>query len=233
MSTFAERVTEFNEKLELDQELPAGIEVMNPFSGKPQAVEASSAFYRKFYSDNRKRILILGINPGRFGGGVTGIPFTDTKRLREKCGIEIEWTETHEPSSVFVYEVIEAYGGVERFYSDFYINSPSPLGFVKKTARGGEKNFNYYDSPELLDALYPFLIRSIRYHISVGTRTDRACCMGTGKNYKIISKLNKEHGFFERLIPLEHPRYIIQYKSRSLKSYIKKYLDALSECVQK
>ncbi len=34
------------------------------------------------------RYLILGINPGRFGGGITGIPFTDPIRLQNICGIE-------------------------------------------------------------------------------------------------------------------------------------------------
>jgi hypothetical protein len=88
----------------------------------------------------------LGINPGRFGAGVTGIPFTDTKRLEEKCWLTIEGLTTYEPSSVFVYDVIEAYGGVEKFYSDYYISSVCPLGFVKFNEKGKEINYNYYDS---------------------------------------------------------------------------------------
>lgn len=43
-------------------------------------------FYEKFYSDNDQRILILGINPGRFGGGTTGNKMNfflfDSKRHR-------------------------------------------------------------------------------------------------------------------------------------------------------
>ncbi len=58
---------------------------MNPFKENPDALAISSAFYKKYYDDHRMRRLILGINPGRFGAGVTGIPFTDTKRLTEKC----------------------------------------------------------------------------------------------------------------------------------------------------
>jgi hypothetical protein len=41
-----------------------------------------SSFYQKYYADNKKRSLIIGINPGRFGAGVTGIPFTDPIRLK-------------------------------------------------------------------------------------------------------------------------------------------------------
>jgi hypothetical protein len=113
MSTFADRIIEFNRSLEFNPELPYGISVMNPFIESPEALKISSAFYKKFYNDNKMRRLILGINPGRFGAGVTGVPFTDTKRLSDKCGLEIKGKHTHEPSSVFIYEVIDAYGGAE------------------------------------------------------------------------------------------------------------------------
>jgi len=226
-NTFAERVIRFNSEMILTVSLPAGIRAMNPFAENPTALEASSAFYRKYYSDNRERRLILGINPGRFGAGVTGIPFTDTKRLAEICGLEIAGVKTHEPSSVFVYEVIDAYGGVESFYGDFYINSPSPLGYVAVNKQGKEVNFNYYDSKELADSVRPFMIESIRQHISVGTRTDIAFCLGTGKNYKYLSDLNREFNFFEKLVPLEHPRFIMQYRSKYKEYYINKYMRAL------
>ena len=38
-----------------------------------QTYRCIEQFYSKYYSDNNKRILILGINPGRFGSGITGI----------------------------------------------------------------------------------------------------------------------------------------------------------------
>jgi len=226
MYTFAEKVISFNKNLKLDIELPAGIRVMNPFTENPDALEVSSAFYHKFYNDHNKRFLILGINPGRFGAGVTGIPFTDTKRLTEKCGLQINSISTHEPSSVFVYDIIDAYGGVEKFYSDFYINSPCPLGFVITNSKGKEVNFNYYDSRDLLNKIKNFLVDSIKLHISKGLKTDICYCLGAGKNFKIISKLNQKYGFFNKLIPLEHPRYIMQYKSKHKKQYIDKYIEA-------
>ncbi len=200
---------------------------MNPFSEMPQALEVSSAFYRKFYNDNNKRRLILGINPGRFGAGVTGIPFTDTKRLSQKCGLSIAGLHTHEPSSVFVYEVIDAYGGVQKFYNNFYVNSPSPLGYVKTGINGKELNYNYYDNKELQRIVTPFMIESIRAHIEMGIITDKAYCLGTGKNYDFLKKLNEEYRFFEQLIPLEHPRYVMQYKSGKKQFYIDKYLQTL------
>ena len=224
---FADRVIEFNKNLKLEIDLPDGIRIMNPFAENEQALELSSEFYRKYYSDNKVRRLILGINPGRYGAGVTGVPFTDTKRLAEKCGIAFNGVITHEPSSVFIYDVIDAYGGPERFYSDFYINSPSPLGFVKTNDKGREVNFNYYDSKKLETAVFPYMLKYIEAHIATGIDTEVAYCLGSGKNYKTLDKINREYGYFGKMIPLEHPRFIMQYRSKQKLHYINKYLEAL------
>ena len=77
MKTFADNVIEFNKSLDFQGTLPRGIKIMNPFKDG-QIISISSSFYKKYYNDNRPRHFILGINPGRFGAGVTGIPFTDT-----------------------------------------------------------------------------------------------------------------------------------------------------------
>jgi hypothetical protein len=227
MKTFADRIIVFNKSLELNIVLPDGIRVMNPFKENPEALAVSSAFYRKYYNDNQKRHLILGINPGRFGAGVTGVPFTDTKRLTEKCGLQISNLSTHEPSSVFVYEVIDAYGGPEKFYGDFYINSLSPLGFVKTNDKGREVNFNYYDSHELQEVLYDYMLQSVKTHISMGIHTDVCFCLGSGKNYRFLQKLNLDHKFFEKVIPLDHPRFVMQYRSKQLSEYVEKFVRIL------
>ncbi len=228
MRTFAEKVIDFNRHLHLEEKLPDKIRVMNPFRENPQAMEVSSAFYKKYYDDHNPRHLILGINPGRFGAGVTGVPFTDTKRMEQYCGIQVQGVQTHEPSSVFIYEVIEAYGGVEKFYSHFYINSPSPLGFVKVNHNNRELNYNYYDSKQLQLLLQDFIIDSIWTHISMGINTDVALCLGTGKNYTYLKHLNDRHQFFDHLVALEHPRYIMQYKSKEKPGYLDKYIRALT-----
>jgi hypothetical protein len=227
MKTFADRVIDFNKSLDLDLILPDGIRVMNPFKENKEALAVSSAFYRKYYNDNQKRHLILGINPGRFGAGVTGVPFTDTKRLSEKCGLQISNLSTHEPSSVFVYEVIAAYGGPETFYGDFYINSISPLGFVKTNDKGREVNFNYYDSRELQEVLYDYMLQSVKTHISMGIHTDVCFCLGSGKNFRFLQKLNLDHKFFEKLIPLDHPRFVMQYRSKQMHEYVEKFVRIL------
>ena len=228
MSTLAERIIEFNRTLDFNGDLPLGINIMNPFKGEGDILTVSSAFYQKYYNDNNLRHLILGINPGRFGAGVTGIPFTDTKRLTNECGLSYSGKETHEPSSVFVYEVIEAYGGVEKFYNDFYINSISPLGFTISDERGNEKNYNYYDSKELTENMYPFMVDNIYKQIALGMETDICFCFGTGKNDKFLRQLNDKYGFFKSIVALEHPRFVMQYKSKSKAEYIEKYMKAFS-----
>ena len=118
--TIADKILKFNGSLRFKGKLPKGVKIMNPFNNN-EIKCITDKFYRKFYGDNKIRYMILGINPGRHGAGITGLPFTDTKRLSEHCGITVDGFSSHEPSSVFVYEVIKAYGGVKKFYSDFYI----------------------------------------------------------------------------------------------------------------
>ncbi len=189
--SFADKVIQFNKQLTYTgSTLPQGIHIMNPFRTDGAVMHIVRAFYRKYYNDDNPRYIILGINPGRFGGGLTGIPFTDPKRLISECNIEYKGKITHEPSSVFVYDVIKAYGGNDAFYRNFYINSVCPLGFTSVDSKGKEKNYNYYDSKDLSNAVYPFIIENIRHQIAMGIQTDTCICFGTGRNEEYLFKLN-------------------------------------------
>ena len=159
--TFAEKVNTYNLRLNYKGKLPEGIRIMNPFRENDTVLPASKLFYDKFYSDQNPRKLILGINPGRLGAGTTGIPFTDTKRLSTFCNIEVKDRSTHEPSSVFVYDMISRYGGVARFYKDHFINSVCPLGFIRLNEKGKWVNCNYYDYPELVEMVTPFMLSNL------------------------------------------------------------------------
>ena len=229
MKTFADKIISFNKNVSFNGLLPPGISIMNPFKENKEALLISSEFYRKYYNDYNKRHMIFGINPGRFGAGVTGVPFTDTKRLSSECEIEFPGKMTHEPSSAFVYEVINKYGGVEKFYKDIYIQSICPLGFTITNQKGKEVNYNYYDNKQLTDCVYDFIIANIKKQISFGVSTAVCFLFGTGKNEKFFRKVNEEFHFFEKIIPLEHPRFIMQYKSKSKEFYIEKYLKAFEE----
>lgn len=225
--TFAEQVITFNEHLIYSGELPEGFVVLNPYLDNPETMEVMQKFYHKYYNDSHKRKFIIGINPSRYGAGVTGVPFTDTKRLEAVCGIKMESARTHEVSSVFIYDMIEDYGGADIFYKEMYINSPFPLAIVRK-AKKGWVNANYYDDKKLFEALKDFMIDSLKKHMSLNLDPSEVFILGK-KNADFISTLNKEAKLFDRMTVLEHPRYIQQYKSKEKQLYIDKYVLALKK----
>jgi hypothetical protein len=225
--TFADKIISFYSELEFHGTLPDGISIMNPFMENPEIIPSISQFYNRFYTDEKSRNIILGINPGRFGAGVTGIPFTDTTRLKEKCGLSIPGLKTFETSSVFFYEMIDCYGGPDKFYSDYYISSVVPLGFTSLNKNGKQVNFNYYDSKKLADAVHDFIVDSLTRQLQFGIERDTCFCLGTGKNYKFLLNLNDKLKMFNKIVPLEHPRYVMQYRSKQKHIYISKYIKEL------
>lgn len=228
--TFADQVIEFNENLSYSGNLPDDFEVLNPYLDNPETMQVMQKFYHKYYNDFRKRKFIVGINPSRHGAGVTGVPFTDTKRLENVCGIKMESAHTHEVSSVFMYDMIADYGGADLFYKDIYINSPFPLAIVRKT-KNGWLNANYYDDKELFLDVKDFMIESLKKHISLHLDPSEVFVLGK-KNAEFISKLNKEAQLFDTMTVLEHPRYIQQYKSKEKQLYIDKYILALKDKIR-
>jgi hypothetical protein len=227
MKTFAEKVVEFNRNLKYDGKLPNDFLVLNPYLDNPETMVVMQKFYHKYYNDSNQRKFLIGINPSRHGAGVTGVPFTDTKRLETVCGIKMESAYTHEVSSVFIYDMIAEYGGAEEFYKDVYINSPFPLAIVRKS-KGSWINANYYDDKELFNDVKDFMIDSLKKHISLHLDTSEVFILGK-KNADFISKLNQEANLFDKMIVLEHPRYIQQYKSKEKQLYIDKYILALKK----
>jgi hypothetical protein len=210
-------------------QLPKGVHVLDPLRGG-HGVEVQRIvrdFHRKYFSDDRKRVLMLGINPGRLGAGSTGLCFTDTKRCTSDLGIEVKGIRTHEPSSDFFYRVVRAMGGAERFYQDVYVQAICPLGFTRPGPKGSPVNLNYYDDRALQEVITPFVVDWLGRLIATGMRTDTVFCIGTGKNLFYLEAINAEHKFFERIVPLEHPRFIMQYKAKQLSAYVEKYTAAL------
>ena len=226
--SFGNKVINFNEELNFLEALPEGFQVLNPYIDNPETMEVMRQFYQKFYSDSQTRKFIVGINPSRHGAGVTGVPFTDTKRLESVCGIKMESAHTHEISSVFMYDMIQQFGGATAFYKQFYINSPFPLAIVRKTKEGNWLNANYYDDNNLFEMVRDFMILTLKKHISLGLDTSEVYVLGK-KNAIFIQKLNKEAHLFDQLNVLEHPRYIQQYKSKEKQLYIDKYILTLNK----
>ena len=219
---WSEKILDLFKHLKIPATLPPGVVILNPYK-EEEIFTLCEKFYRQYYYDNNNRVLIVGINPGRFGGGLTGIPFTDPIKLETICNIPNDLKKKSELSSDFIYQVIESLGGVKIFYSKFYFSSVSPLGY---TWNG--KNLNYYDIPELQSALIPFIKNCLMEQINFGLSKEFCFVLGEGKNYSFMCNLNQETKLFNKLIPLPHPRFIMQYKRKKLNQFIQKYKNALS-----
>jgi len=223
MMFWDEAIISFYNKLRFPA-VPASISILNPFQND-EAKKVWQTFYKKYYHDDAKRIMMIGINPGRFGAGVTGIPFTDPIRLSDICGITNTLDKKPELSSLFIYALAEKFGGADRFFQHCYFTSVSPLGFV----RDG-KNINYYDDQELQRAITPFAADCMQRQLSFPIIRKTAIVIGEGKNYSFLQKLNEQFGWFEKIVPLAHPRFVMQYKRRHMEEYIGNYIQAINKC---
>lgn len=174
------------------------------------------------------RSLILGSNPARRATAVTGIPFEDATHLKLETGISIDNFYINKSSSNFLYDVIKEYGGCNKFYNNFYMNFVFPLGIEKINSNNSKSNCNYYEIKQFETKLYDYIIESIKTILKFNIDTSICYCIGSGKNYEFLLKINKEYNFFKKIIPLEHPRFIMQYNSKNKDLYLKKYLDALT-----
>ena len=219
--TFAEKATRYFSSLKLPKRLPQEISILNPYS-KKEVNNAVQQFFKKYFDDNENRVFLFGINPGRYGGGLTGISFTDPVALRKECGIENDLGDRQELSSKFIYRMIKEYGGVNKFYSNIFITALYPLAIIKDG-----KNYNYYDSLKLYDSLKTQIASAIKEQIKFGADKRFAVCLGK-KNAKYFNEINKEHNFFRELRVLDHPRYIMQYRSKEVNNYVADYIKALS-----
>lgn len=218
----ADAILSFYQKLQPAFSTAPGIVTMNPFTD-PESWHYTKLFYEKYYNDALPRTMIFGINPGRFGGGITGIPFTDPVRLQEACGIDNPFKKQAELSSVFIYRIIDECGGPNVFYSRFFITALSPLGFTKDGL-----NLNYYDDKQLLTSIQSFIAHTIEQQLKIFP-SSLAYCLGEGTNYKIFQKINHENGYFESIIPLPHPRWIMQYRRKRLDEFVALYVNRLTK----
>ena len=221
ISMLSEKLIHFYQSLRPPRNLPKDIEILFP-QKDPQVIELVKKFCEKYFNDTRPRRLMLGINPGRYGAGITGVNFTAPRQLKEKCRIDHHLGLTSELSAEFIYDMIGEYGGVKKFYSNWFIGSVCPLGFIKNG-----KNINYYDEKKLMEAVTPFIIDCINKQVAIGFSTDKCLCIGGEKNFKFLSGLNNEYKWFKEIVPLPHPRFILQYRRKQKDQYIHQYLSAL------
>ncbi|GAB3846124.1 hypothetical protein GCM10028822_05680 [Hymenobacter terrigena] len=222
MPAFADQLLHFLRTFPLPAALPAGVVAQSPFR-EPAVYSLLSRFAHTFYTEAPPRVAVLGINPGRLGMGRTGVAFTDPGALSEFCGIEHDLPRQRpETSTQFVYKVIAEMGGPAAFYQHFYVGSLYPLVLLKNGL-----NYNYYDAPALTKALWPDIQLSLRQQVEeLGLRRDVAVSLGK-RNGEFFKHLNAELGFFEEIVVLDHPRYLMQYKSRNTDANVAHYVATL------
>ena len=108
--------------------------------------------YLRRYGDSRRRVLLLGMNPGPFGMAQTGVPFGEIGHVRDWLGIEerIDAPAREHPRRPIQgfactrREVSGArlWGGIaghwkqpERFFKHHFISNYCPLVFMEESGR--------------------------------------------------------------------------------------------------
>ncbi|MBK8226394.1 MAG: DUF4918 family protein [Flavobacteriales bacterium] len=229
MTTLADRLLDLTFSFKPERvRLPLGVSLLDPFVGGHgfEVQRLVTAFHRSYFDDNNPRTLLLGINPGRFGAGLTGIAFTDPNDVREVLGIAHDLPDSRpETSSRFFKQLVLAAGGPHQFYGRAYVHSVFPFGFIAAGKNGNMVNLNYYDRMDLSTAVRPMAAEWLKGLIAAGCRSDHALCLGKRENFRFLVEL----GLFKRITPLDHPRFIMQYKAKSVERYVASYLDALQD----
>ncbi len=221
MTSIATKLIGYYESISKPEVHTQNVEILYPF-GDSLVIEAIRSFYNKYYTDEKKRIMLIGINPGRNGGGVTGIPFTDPIKLTENCGIENEFQKKPELSSDFIYQMIDHLGGPEIFYRSVLLTSVCPLGFTRD-----KKNLNYYDDKQLQNELEAYMLDNIKWHLKEVGRPI-VFSLGQGKNVKYLKYLDEKYGLFESIETLPHPRWVMQYRRKHVSEFLNEYKHKLA-----
>jgi single-strand selective monofunctional uracil DNA glycosylase len=122
----------------------------NPVAYVYNPLQYAWAPYRRYlerYATSRKRVLLLGMNPGPWGMAQTGVPFGDVQAVRDWLGIEgavKRPTREHPRRPVTGFSVNrgevsgkrlwglmkERFGCPERFFSEHFVGNYCPLLFL-------------------------------------------------------------------------------------------------------
>lgn len=221
VSTFGTQVSTFLCTVSLPVPLPDGFELIDPYQD-PEVRRVVAEFTQLYYGGDGKRVSVWGINPGRFGAGITGLSFTDPYALTHDAGIASSLAGRREISAEFIWRVVDAYGGPSDFFSSLYLSALCPLGFLRNGS-----NINFYDDRAFTQALLPTLVTWIKQQISFGLRTDVCIVLGTGMLRTVMEQHLRPHLPFQEVIYLEHPRFIMQYRRKQMSAYVDRYVETL------
>lgn len=211
MSIFSENLNRYTLNYEFKRLLNEnGISMLEGYLDQSDIMDA---FCEKFYSNQIPKIVICGINPGRLGAGLTGVPFFDFASL-SKIFPSIQRNDT-ENTAQFFFKVIEKIG-VERFFKYFYITNVSSVGYSK-----GKSNFNFNKLPDNLQSI---VFSNFAKEIEL-IKPAKIIALGEAAFNGVESALGKNN---YRLEKLKHPSWIMQYKRDEINFWVQAYADALS-----
>jgi len=223
--SFAQFVERFLTQVSISDHLPSGIEILQPY-GNPEVRRVLHEMCVRYYSSSSRRIGVWGINPGRFGAGLTGLSFTDPWAVHHDLGITTTLSGRREMSAEFISMVIAAYGGPTSFYHDVYMSALSPLGFIRDGV-----NINFYDDPALEKLMTPNIIRWMNDVFEHRVRRDVTILLGSGKLRTFMERSVREAAGVSEVVYLDHPRYIMQYRRRDVVRYVQLYVDTIRQAV--
>ena len=230
--TTAQKILEFYDSLKnADISLPEKYRLITPFTGANQQriAQITHRFYHRYYHDDKRRFMILGSSPARRGTALIGVPFEDVNHLQKDTGISLDAFGANKRSSSFLYEVMEEYGERQNFYKRFYMSFVCPLGIEKINLKGNWVNCNYYENVALKKCLHTFIVDSLRCQIDFNIDTSVCFCIGSGENFKFLTNINNKHHFFDAIVPLEHPRFIMQYNADRKEEFMQKYVNTFRQ----
>ncbi|MGB3465178.1 MAG: hypothetical protein WBA74_07910, partial [Cyclobacteriaceae bacterium] len=64
-------------------------------------------------------------------------------------------------------------------------------------------------------------------HFKYVAKEDKIYSLGQGKNIKYLEYLNKKYQLFGEIVPLPHPRWILQYRRKRKDEFLDLYLEKL------
>lgn len=221
---FGRFVEHFLSNVTVGVELPADVQVLRPYTD-PEVRRVLRLMCRKYYAGGHPRVGVWGINPGRFGAGVTGLSFTDPWAVAHDLGIPTTLEGRRELSAEFISRVIAAYGGAQKFYRDVYMSALCPLGFTRH-----DVNINFYDDAQLAKTIRPKIIEWMSQALDAGVRRDVTIVLGAGKLRSYMEKHIRTDVGLAEVVYLDHPRYIMQYRRRDVEAYVELYVETIRSC---
>lgn len=124
------------------------IEIIEKDEDDGDALKNQILFDEKYYHEGFPKIVLCGINPGRKGAGVTGVPFVDMATLAERLPdnkISFNGSGKEQSAQYFNEIVNHEEFGAKKFYKHFYVTNFSWVGFTKKSNNSTKIiNHNYH-----------------------------------------------------------------------------------------